>query len=67
MYHCLFVQNEPFSETKKRLQVRTGTNDKDLAKMKFAVIQPSIYTKPSPIQDSKTLFLRFTLVSLTRN
>jgi len=25
--------------------------------MKFAVIQPSIYTKPSPIQDSKSLFL----------
>ncbi|GAA5919656.1 hypothetical protein JCM1841_005211 [Sporobolomyces salmonicolor] len=47
---------EPFSETKKRLQQRTGTSDKDLAKMKFAVIQPSIYTKPSPVQDNDVLY-----------
>ncbi|GAA5900428.1 uncharacterized protein JCM6883_002840 [Sporobolomyces salmoneus] len=55
-FKFILRQNEPFSETKKRLQARTGTNDKDLAKMKFAVVQPSIYTKPAPVQDTDVLF-----------
>ncbi|GAA6000863.1 ubiquitin-specific protease UBP15 [Rhodotorula paludigena] len=46
---------EPFSETKKRLQARTGTSDKELAKMKFAIVQPSMYKQPAPIQDDDVL------------
>ncbi|GAA6026726.1 hypothetical protein JCM8097_005817 [Rhodosporidiobolus ruineniae] len=46
---------EPFSETKKRLQARTGTSEKDLAKTKFAIIQPALYVKPSAIEDSDIL------------
>lgn len=48
-------QGEPFSETKKRLQARTGTSDKDLAKMKFAIVQPAVYKQPAPIQDDDVL------------
>ncbi|GAA6050111.1 hypothetical protein JCM3770_001378 [Rhodotorula araucariae] len=46
---------EPFSETKKRLQARTGTSDKELAKMKFAIVQPAVYKQPAPIQDDDIL------------
>lgn len=45
------TQREPFSETKKRLQARTGTSEKELAKMKFAIIQPTVFKQPAPIQD----------------
>lgn len=43
-----------FSETKKRLQVRTGSSDKDFAKMKFSMIQNSLYSKPAPLKDGKS-------------
>ncbi|GAA5865830.1 hypothetical protein JCM8547_005726 [Rhodosporidiobolus lusitaniae] len=46
---------EKFADTKKRLQARTGTSDKDLAKMKFAIIQPTIYVKPATIEDEDIL------------
>ena len=44
------LQREPFSETKKRLQARTGTSEKELAKTKFAIIQPTVFKQPAPIQ-----------------
>ncbi|GAA6033904.1 hypothetical protein NBRC10512_001767 [Rhodotorula toruloides] len=46
---------EPFSETKLRLQKRTGSSEKDLAKMKFAIIQPAVFKQPAPIQDDDIL------------
>ncbi|KAL8284094.1 hypothetical protein RQP46_004843 [Phenoliferia psychrophenolica] len=55
-FRFVLKPEEKFAETKKRLQARTGTNDKDFAKMKFALIQTSLYSKPAPVQDDDVLF-----------
>ncbi|KLO14677.1 cysteine proteinase [Schizopora paradoxa] len=47
---------EKFSETKKRLQVRIGASDKDLAKCRFALIQVSTFKQPSYIEDEDTIY-----------
>ncbi|KEI40875.1 uncharacterized protein L969DRAFT_86115 [Mixia osmundae IAM 14324] len=47
--------HEKFGDTKKRLQVRMGTNEKEFARMKFSLIQPSTYTKPSYVADEDVL------------
>lgn len=52
----LLVQGEHFVDTKKRLQARTGTSDKDFAKMKFSMIQNAHYSKPSPLKDGPSSF-----------
>ncbi|GAA5890945.1 hypothetical protein JCM8208_003103 [Rhodotorula glutinis] len=54
-FRFVLKPGEPFSETKKRLQARTATSDKDLAKMKFAIVQPTVYKQPAPIQDDDVL------------
>ncbi|KNC97639.1 uncharacterized protein SPPG_07108 [Spizellomyces punctatus DAOM BR117] len=49
---------EPFTVTKKRLQERMGMNEKDFAKVKFAVIpadQRYSTAKPRPIEDDEVL------------
>ncbi|GAA5896538.1 hypothetical protein JCM6882_005722 [Rhodosporidiobolus microsporus] len=46
---------EPFSETKKRLQARTGISEKELGRTKFAIVQPSIYSKPATVEDADIL------------
>ena len=43
--------NEPFAETKKRLQVRIGASDKELSRMKFVLYQPQMYAKPNALND----------------
>ncbi len=48
--------DEVFGETKRRLQLRMGVSDKDLAKMRFSLIQTLTYTKPSPVNDEDVLF-----------
>ena len=45
------MQNEKFSETKKRLQARIGVSDKDFAKYRFALIQQATFKQPSYIED----------------
>lgn len=45
------MQNEPFSETKKRLEQRTGFKGKMLEKIKFAVVRRSHYSKPQYLSD----------------
>ena len=45
------MQNEKFSETKKRLQARIGVSDKDFAKYRFALIQVATFKQPSYIED----------------
>ncbi|GAA5845854.1 hypothetical protein JCM11251_002927 [Rhodosporidiobolus azoricus] len=47
--------DEPFAETKKRLQARSGISEKELSRTKFAITQPSIYSKPGPVEDGDIL------------
>ncbi|KAK9894556.1 cysteine proteinase [Cystobasidium minutum MCA 4210] len=46
---------EAFADTKKRVQQRLGYGDKEFSKIKFALIMPSTYQKPSPINDEDDL------------
>ncbi|ORY78391.1 putative ubiquitin carboxyl-terminal hydrolase 5 [Leucosporidium creatinivorum] len=55
-FRFVLLPGEKFGDTKKRLQTRTGTSEKDLAKMKFSMIQNAQYTKPSPLKDEDVLF-----------
>ncbi|KAI8337200.1 hypothetical protein BC941DRAFT_427009 [Chlamydoabsidia padenii] len=47
-FKFLVIKDEPFEETKKRLQQRTGINDKDWAKVKVSIV--STYTA-TPIDE----------------
>ncbi|CZT50859.1 related to human ubiquitin-specific protease [Rhynchosporium secalis] len=49
------IPKEPFSETKKRLEKRTGLKGKNFEKIKFAVVKRSSYTKPLYIADDQIL------------
>jgi ubiquitin carboxyl-terminal hydrolase 7 len=51
-----FLQGEKFSDTKKRLQARTGASDKDFAKYRFALIlqDTSGYKQPNYIEDGSS-------------
>lgn len=55
-FKFLIVQNEIFSDTKKRLEKRTGIKGKNLDKIKFAVVKRSSYTKPTYLNDDDTLW-----------
>ncbi|KAH8927853.1 cysteine proteinase [Atractiella rhizophila] len=55
-FRFVLKPGEPFSETKKRLQVRTGTSDKELAKMKFGIVMAAPFKQPSPISDEDVLY-----------
>ena len=46
------LQGEPFADTKKRIQARLGMGEKEFSKIKFSLIIPSQYQKPSPIEDT---------------
>lgn len=43
------TQGEPFSETKKRLEKRTGIKGKAFEKIKFALLKR--YAKPTYLED----------------
>lgn len=45
--------DEKFSETKKRLEARTGLKGKNFEKIKFAVVVRSSYAKPQYLTDGK--------------
>ncbi|KAH7323922.1 ubiquitin carboxyl-terminal hydrolase-like protein [Rhexocercosporidium sp. MPI-PUGE-AT-0058] len=49
------IPKEPFSETKKRLEKRTGMKGKNFEKIKFAVVKRSSYSKPQYITDDQIL------------
>ncbi|KAL7419595.1 ubiquitin-specific protease ubp15 [Cryptotrichosporon argae] len=55
---CRFVvlKDEPFFETKKRIQARIGASDKDFVKFKFAICGTSPFKSPSPVEDDDILF-----------
>lgn len=47
------MQHEPFSETKVRLEKRTGIKGRSFEKIKFAVIRRSTYPKTTYLNDGK--------------
>jgi ubiquitin carboxyl-terminal hydrolase 7 len=50
-FKFLIKKDEIFADTKKRLQARTGINDKDWAKVKFAFVPSSAYHKPTALEE----------------
>ncbi|ATZ51944.1 Bcubp15 [Botrytis cinerea B05.10] len=55
-FKFLIFQDEIFSDTKKRLEKRTGIKGKNLEKIKFAIVKRSSYTKPIYLNDDDTLW-----------
>ncbi|KAH8652510.1 hypothetical protein BX600DRAFT_516539 [Xylariales sp. PMI_506] len=52
-FKFLLKEGEPFSETKKRLEKRTGIKGKAFEKIKFALIKR--YSKPEYLQDDRII------------
>jgi len=50
------IPDEKFSETKKRLEKRTGIKGKNFEKIKFAVVKRSSYSKPTYLNDDDILW-----------
>lgn len=48
------AQDEPFTETKKRLEKRTGFKGKNFEKIKFAIVKQRSYSKPVYLADGKS-------------
>jgi ubiquitin carboxyl-terminal hydrolase 7 len=50
---CRFViyRDEPFSETKQRLQKRIGASEKDFSRFKFSLISAGTFKQPSVVTD----------------
>lgn len=49
----LLKDDEPFSETKKRLEKRTGLKGKSFEKIKFAVVRRAQFSKPQYLKDGR--------------
>jgi ubiquitin carboxyl-terminal hydrolase 7 len=47
------IAGEVFSDTKKRLEKRTGIKGKNFEKIKFAIVKRSSYSKPTYLTDGK--------------
>ena len=64
------AQNESFKDTKSRLSKRVGIRGKQFDKIKFAIIQRSIYSKATYLTDGKhssfTLTITFEVSGLQR-
>jgi ubiquitin carboxyl-terminal hydrolase 7 len=50
------IKDEPFADTKKRLEKRTGIKGKNLEKIKFAIVKRSSYSKPLYLAYDAVLF-----------
>lgn len=60
------IKDEKFSDTKKRLEKRTGMKGKNFEKIKFAVVKRSSYSKPTYLTDGMfPTYLRPTRIWLT--
>lgn len=55
-FKFLVKEGEPFSETRKRLETRTGIKQKYFEKIKFAVIKRNAYTKPIYLNDDSVIW-----------
>lgn len=51
------MQGEPFTETKKRIQLRIGASDKEISRYKFALIHSTQFKAPSPIEECESGFV----------
>jgi len=52
-FRFLLKEGEPFSETKKRLEKRTGLKGKSFERIKFAVVRRSHFSKPHYLKDGE--------------
>lgn len=59
------VPNEPFSETKKRLEKRTGLKGKNFEKIKFAVVKRPQHNKAQYLADGKIRLSALTFAAFT--
>lgn len=52
---CKFVvyEGETFDETKKRIQLRIGAQDKDFSRFKFSLVTATVFKQPSAVEDRK--------------
>ena len=48
------IQNEKFSDTKKRLQARINVSDKELSKYRFTLIHGGTFKQPATIEDGQS-------------
>jgi len=55
-FRFLIIAEEKFSDTKKRLEKRTGLKGKNFEKIKFAVVKRSSYSKPTYLTDDDVLW-----------
>ncbi|KAK1760881.1 ubiquitin carboxyl-terminal hydrolase [Echria macrotheca] len=55
-FRLLLKEGEPFSETKKRLEKRTGLKGKSFEKIKFAVVRRTQYSRPQYLNDDDILW-----------
>jgi ubiquitin carboxyl-terminal hydrolase 7 len=68
-FKFLIKPDEVFSDTKKRLEKRTGMKGKNFEKIKFAVVKRSSYSKPTYLADGMfchILLQRLTMLIITR-
>ncbi|KJR86641.1 ubiquitin carboxyl-terminal hydrolase 7 [Sporothrix schenckii 1099-18] len=63
-FRFLLKENEPFSETRKRLEARTGYKGKSFEKIKFALVRRMPYSKPQYLNDGKTIPSTCVLLSI---
>lgn len=52
----LTYQNEPFSETKKRLQTRLGVQEKDFSRYRFNLVSSQIFRQPTVLEDGVSIY-----------
>lgn len=55
-FRFLLVEGEKFSDTKKRLEARTGIKGKSFEKIKFAVVRRAHFSRPQYLNDDDVLW-----------
>ncbi|KTW29759.1 hypothetical protein T552_00966 [Pneumocystis carinii B80] len=55
-FRFIIKPNEKFNETKARLLKRTGMKEKDMSKVKYAVIQQTSFAKPHYLEDDDIIY-----------
>jgi ubiquitin carboxyl-terminal hydrolase 7 len=55
-FKFLLIQDEPFADTKKRLEKRVGLKGKNFEKVKFAVVRRASYSKQQYLTDDDILW-----------
>ena len=56
-FRFLLKEGETFSETKKRLEKRTGLKGKSFEKIKFAVVRRAQFSRPQYLADGKLVLV----------